>query len=162
MKTLQKTSTCSLHLEGFTYFNQTTAFKCPYDFPLSSKSLASLIFAANRGDPPRSGWFRAIILLCASYKVKQICSKFAISLFLFLCHDTTGHMGHVAVDSINNHLCCFLISWQLHVGSLNNHSLVKVENQVPSEYRRFFSFNWWQKDKKNVLDDCFYCNFWTT
>lgn len=29
--------------------------KCPYDFPLSNMSLASFIFAAKRGDPPRSG-----------------------------------------------------------------------------------------------------------
>lgn len=29
--------------------------KCPYDFPLSNKSLASFIFAANKGDPPLSG-----------------------------------------------------------------------------------------------------------
>ena len=54
--------------------------KCPHDFPLSNKSLASFIFAAKRGDPPRSGWFSAMILLWASWKKDTICEHCSIYL----------------------------------------------------------------------------------
>lgn len=44
----------------------------------SNKSLASLIFDAMNGDPPLSGWFSVMILLCASCNNKTKSSKYKI------------------------------------------------------------------------------------
>lgn len=88
---LQKYYACTSTGASFSSFLNVIllcSLKCSYDFPLSNKSLASFIFAAKRGDPPRSGWFSAMILLWASWKKDTICKHFSIYL---LCQSWWPH-----------------------------------------------------------------------
>ena len=83
--------------------------KCPHDFPLSNKSLASFIFAAKRGDPPRSGWFSAIILLWASWKKLY-------NLWTFLCLLRQSWLP--LTEWCKAHLCPILGMWHLKIDIL--------------------------------------------
>lgn len=63
----------------------------------SKKSLASLIFVAKYGEPPRSGWFNNMILRCASFTLALVTAD---SLNIAVCLQTRS--GIIRQYSVTN------------------------------------------------------------